>query len=670
MPAITPILTEAERAHAKGQWEEALGGYRKALMILGDGDPSNLASLYANVAEVKLAQGKPREAETSFEKALSAAPTHARSLAALAKMAVDAKEWGRAAQFERRLARTKLDDEARVDALLHVAARYANDAKDPAKAAEVLDEARAVRAKDGRILEAARVVYESLKQWKKLSDVLGSIADAEKLLHDKAQRRFEQADVLLGRLRDEPAGMLALEAALEDDPTHEKAFAAIVAVRTRRQEWRELADVYAKLVDHLVKREDVHRAWEVCKRLGQLRRDKLVDGPGALDAFVATVQLRPKDVETRAALAELYVAKGDRESALAELEAAARYEPTRAETFRRLIDLHRRLGHTDRAWLAAAALEELGGGNVDAQVLAQQFRGEGPRPSAPLGEEGWALVRAPGEDDVVEQVLDAVASIAVATKVDALKAERRLVALDPAKRQPKDSTATVVRTFAWAATVLGVESPDLFAEEATPGVAIHGLSAVQAAQPSTVFGAGEASGRGLAELSFLVARHLVFYRPSYYPLVFYPTLPELTALFLAAVKLARPELPIPTHASAAAAALRSQLAAHVTKEQRAALALAVHRLDARGGKVDLAAWMRGVELTATRMGMLLAGDLAIALDVMRPEKRAVADVSLEDRRADLLAFSASRALHEARMRLGIAARASMPPPPSSARVLG
>jgi tetratricopeptide (TPR) repeat protein len=661
LPAIEPILAQADRARDREAWDEALDGYKKALMIAGEGDPPLMASLYASVAEVKLAQGKGREAEANFEKALGVDSSHARSLSALAKMAVLAKEWGRAGQFERKVARTKGTDDAKVDALLHVAARFANDARDPSRAAEVLDEARAIRPDDPRLLEASRAVYEALRQWKKLAEVLGALADARPLLHDKAQRRFEQADVLLGRLRDEPAGIAALESALEDDPTHEKALAAIVAVRTRRQEWKGLEVLYAKLVERFAQREDAQRAWEIVKRLGQLRRDKLIDGPGAVEAFTAAVRLKPKDVESRAALAELHVAKGDRDGAIVELEACARYEPTRAATHRRLYELHRKLGHTDRAWLAATALEELKGADVDQQMLADQFRGDPPRPNALFDESEWNLLRAPGHDPVIEEVLAAIVPIAVAAKTMKLREERRLVALDPARRQSPESTATVVRMFVWASKVLDVALPDLYLLDEVAG----GIAAVQAAVPSTALGPSVMSGKKVPELAFLVARHLVYYRPEHYPLIFYPTLPDLSALLLAAVKLARPELPIPSHAAATAGALRKELAEHATEAQRKALSAAVEKVESSGGKMELASWMRGVELTAARAGLLLCGDLATALSTMRTERRAVGDLGYDERRGDLLAFTASRALADARARLGLAAKGSVPPPPGS-----
>ncbi len=661
MPAIEPILADAERAHKKGEWDAALDGYKKALMILGDKAPQAMASVYASIGEVKLAQGKEREAETSLEKALAADPSHTRALAALVKLATDAKDWKRAAGLERRAARAMTNDDKRIETFARAAELY-ESASDLRTAVQVLEEARAIRPTEPVLLTALRAGYEALRQWSKMVEVLGVMAESAPLLHDKAQRRFEQADVLLGRLRDEEVGLAVLATALEDDPTHERALAAMVAVHSRREEWRDLARVYEKLVDAFAHREDAARAWEVCKKLGLLRRDKIGDGPGALEAFTAAVKLRPKDVEARSALAELFVAKGDREAAIAELEMAARVDPSRAETHRRLFELHRRAGATDRAWLAATALEALGVANVDQGMLADQFRGEG-RPTATLDEASWALLRAPGNDPVIEAIARAVAPAAVRVKLDDLRADRRLVTLDPAKRQAAESTATLVRTFALVANVLGVKPPALYAQESVPG----GLGAVQAEEPSTLFATALGTRQKVTDLAFLVARHLVYYRPEHYVLLFYPTLAELTALVLAAVKVARPELPVPI--SPLSVKLRRELAKLTTESQKSALAVAVEELDARGGKLDLAAWLGGVELTANRAGALVAGDLSVALGVARGEERKTGDLTFEDRRGDLLAFTASRALAELRIKLGLAARASLPPPPPSAKAL-
>jgi hypothetical protein len=60
-----------------------------------------------------------------------------------------------------------------------------------------------------------------------------------------------------------------------------------------------------------------------------------------------------------------------------------------------------------------------------------------------------------------------------------------------------------------------------------------------------------------------------------------------------------------------------------------------------------------VELTAQRAGLFLCGDLVTATARLRAETRSIADLSLDERRADLLAFSASPRLARARALVGV-----------------
>ena len=79
------------------------------------------------------------------------------------------------------------------------------------------------------------------------------------------------------------------------------------------------------------------------------------------------------------------------------------------------------------------------------------------------------LLRAPGADDVVADVLRAVVDAAAKVTVDELEDAKKLVPLDPARKQSATSTVSVVRSFQWAAQVLGVEAPELYVMDSVPG---------------------------------------------------------------------------------------------------------------------------------------------------------------------------------------------------------
>jgi hypothetical protein len=158
------------------------------------------------------------------------------------------------------------------------------------------------------------------------------------------------------------------------------------------------------------------------------------------------------------------------------------------------------------------------------------------------------------------------------------------------------------------------------------------------------------TGLSTIDLAFLCGRHLTYYRPEYAALIDFPTLNELSLLMLAALKLALPAMPVPPSVGTTVTFLRNGLKTHLNADEREAMSEAVAKLDARGGRVNLQAWIRHVELTAARVGLLLSGDLRAAMTRMRSETRSVADLSVDARRLDLLSFCTTGGLASLRER--------------------
>ncbi len=658
---LDELIRKGDTSRASGAYDDALESYKLALMLTTEESELERAGIYTGIAEAKRAQDKPREAESNYEKALALMPGYKPALVALVELATGEKDFRRVAQLRKRLVDAAIDDGARVQELKRLAEVQRTELKDSRAAIESLERARTVRPDDIEMLRTLRQLYENIHRWPKVVDTLGAICTETEDARERGTLRFAQADIALGRLRDEPRGLGFLEAALEEDPTHEKALVALVAVRTRLAQWSELERVYARLIDRHAERGDAERAFDLCKRLGTLRRDKLGDGPGAVDAFSGAVKLRPNDADTRGALAELLIAKGDVAAALGELEATAAAAPTRAQTWRRLFEIHTKRGNHDRAFLAALALEELGAAELDHQLLVDQLRPEGAlRPVAALDDSAWDVrLRAAGHDAILEAMMTAVGPAAIKAKVEELEAARKLVTLDPSKKQDKTSTVTIVRAFVWASTVLGIMTPDIYVLDNVRG----DIAAAQLPVPSTAVGPDVLRGLSLADLVFLVARHLAYYRPEHRPLVFYPTLPDLTTLFFAALKLALPDVAMPT--ADAVTKLRKRIAAHITADEREALAAAAKKLDAAGGRVDLGTWIRSVELTANRAALVLSGDFHSAMKRIKGETRAIADVTAEDRRLDLIGYLASSGHADLRKQLYGRNPSQRPPPPQA-----
>lgn len=643
MPDVAPILEEAQALRAIEDWDGALAAYKKALFVVPAGAKEVQASIYASVAEVKHVQKRPAEAESNYEKALVAHPHHGRSLEGLVALATEAEDWPRLAAARRRRAEAFEDPDDRATELCLVAEIEETKLGSAEKALATLEIASVHRPGDVGILLKLRDLHTALRAWPQVVAVHDELVRLSSDVRHRGAYRFAQADVMLGRLREEPRGLAFLEMALDEDPQCDRALSALIAVRTRREEWPELAAVYERLLDRYAGLGDRDRAWEVCRKLATLRRDRLLDGPGALEAMAAAVDLRPDDAETRATLAELHAAKGDRTAAVRELEIASVHAPLRAQTYRRLVDLHRRAGRLDRAWLAATCLEDLGASDVEQELMIEQYRPDGPiKPAAAVEDAWWELLEAHGADPIASSILETVGPAAIQLRVE----ERGAPRLDERRKQDASSTASAVRTFVWAARALGITAPELYTHESA------GVAALQAAAPAVALGPSVLAGRSVQELAFLAGRHLAYYRRAVYPLVFFPTLAELSSLVLTAVRLVIPGISVPPGGSR----VQAELGARLSAEEKERLREAVAKLEARGGKLDLASWIRGVELTAHRAGLLLCGDLRIARRVMKDEARAIADLGPDAKRSDLLPWCASEAYGLLRERMGVAIR--------------
>ena len=83
--------------------------------------------------------------------------------------------------------------------------------------------------------------------------------------------------------------------------------------------------------------------------------------------------------------------------------------------------------------------------------------------------------------------------------------------------------------------------PDLYLLDDVPS----GIAAIPTATPGTALGPQVRSGMTVQQLAFLAGRHLAYYRPERYALVFFPTLADVSSLVLAAVRLVIPSITVP-----------------------------------------------------------------------------------------------------------------------------
>ena len=306
-------------------------------------------------------------------------------------------------------------------------------------------------------------------------------------------------------------------------------------------------------------------------------------------------------------------------------------------------------GDLDRQWSAAHALVFLGVASAEERALYGSLRTEGlVRPSASLSRESWQrLLVHPDQEPVVGELFAAVLSPVLLGRIAALRRDGTLARLDPATRQvPATSTLTAVRCFAWAGAILGVQVPPLH----TDPTAAETVTMVPATAPALRLGKLALSGRAPAELAFLAGEHLAYFRDDAFMRALFHSLTELEDLFLAALAIGNPALPLTAPVRARVTPIAQAIEPLLDPSQKDRLRGGFLRFVEDGGRANLQRWAGAVDATAARAGLLLASDLGAAETVLRLEDPG----HVEERIDDLLLFAVGERYAKLRKQLGVA----------------
>jgi hypothetical protein len=193
---------------------------------------------------------------------------------------------------------------------------------------------------------------------------------------------------------------------------------------------------------------------------------------------------------------------------------------------------------------------------------------------------------------------------------------------------------------------MGMKAPAIYlAPEADAAMEV-----VIAVPPALRVGARMLQGKNAVELAFHAGRALSWFRSEHFVCTLVPNVAYLEDLFLAALRIGAPALPMPREVRARVDVVKDAILPVLEPAQIASLRFHVSAFVERGGRTSLRAWARACELTACRAGVLLSGDLEGACAAVEAEPGA------PERVQDLEAFWLSDACATLRDTLGIAVR--------------
>jgi hypothetical protein len=325
-----------------------------------------------------------------------------------------------------------------------------------------------------------------------------------------------------------------------------------------------------------------------------------------------------------------------------------RRNPTDPQAHRNLHRIYSARGERDRSWCIAQCLVALGVATAEEKAEFETHRSQTLiTPRAGLSQTAWYdQLFHPEEELLTGQIFGVIAPAVLLGRVTALRRDGKLHQPKPETRQePGKATITAVRAIPWAAAILGLPQPPIFIERERDDEYEH----LPSVPPLTLVGKRVLSGRTQFEHAFLAGRHLSWYRNEHYVKTLFSAVPDLEDLFLAALVIGNPGLPIADDMKKRVTPIAQAIQPLLEAAQIDTLRGCFLRFVEEGGRTNLQRWALATEKTACRAGFLLSNDLGTALALLKTEEGDTGELG-----KDLLAFAASERYFQLRRQLGIA----------------
>ncbi|HYJ09714.1 MAG TPA: tetratricopeptide repeat protein, partial [Polyangiaceae bacterium] len=644
---------------------------RVALVTFENGSPKRAAELFSDLitrfssrmgdaerglclyryGESLRQSGELEKAKKALEESSDADPSSAAPLLSLAKIYEKEEKWAHVIKVKTRHLDVASADE-RVGLLIEIGDVSGEKLNDRALAAKSFVAALEDRPDDRKLLTKLMQLYSEDKDWNKLVEVVLRLAEFVDDPKQKVKYLHTAATITARQAGDVDRALELYEQLLALEPRFDKALNEAVELERERNNWEGVERVLRRRLDAATEADDKVAMLDSFKQLGELYETNLGLMDQAIDAYEAAQTLEPENKERAEHLGGLYATDPEKylEKAVASQALLLSQNPFRPESYKALRRLYTETKQADASWCLCQTLSVLNLAEPDEERFYKRMKSETAAPAqSTLGDEEWLMqLMHPDADTLLSGVFALIEPAVIARRSQtAQELGYDTSYLVDVTQHP----APVCQSLYYAAGVLGMPVPPAFENPNDPG----GLSFLFTHEPALVLGqTALRSDVPLQPAAFIAGQQLTYLRPGLYLRHLLASGTVLKAWLFAAIKLTSPQFPVSPELTGAVAEAMQALEAGVIGQARDHLTRVVAKLLTSGAALDLKRWVRGVDLTADRVGFLLSHDLETATQIIKASDESTSSAATEERFRELVLFSVSSQYFRLRRQLGIA----------------
>ncbi len=624
------LLEQGDATMAKKVYEGIVQKHDKALA------GSERAEVLYGLGESMRRLGEHQAAVPLLTEAAQVDPASPLPLRALAKLHEDRSEWGDVVKVKKRRLDVATGQE-RFDLLIEIGDVFLNKLSDRTLASKTYVAALEEKPDDRRLLTRLMQLYSEEKDWAKLVDVVVRLADFVEDPKQRAKYMHTAAIVSSRQMNERKQALVYYDRAIEFDPSLTKAVDEALELRRQESDHDGVERMLKLQLETAKATGDRAKLSAILDQLGELYQKFLNEPDLAVDAYEAAQAFDPENKQRGELLGELYASDLGQylDKAVKAQAQILRRNAYRVESYKLLRKLYTEAQKADAAWCLCQALSVMNLAEPDEERFYKRHKSESAAPAkAAFDVAEWDRIAHYDQDVLLTKIFALIQPVIVRSRSQPIEA------MGYDARYAIDLTMhpyPVSQTLYYAAGVLGITPPPVFQNPNDPA----GLGFLHALMPSIVLGRAAFEAQVPPQsLAFLAGRHLTYFRPGYYVRHLVPTGTGLKAWLFAAIKLCVPQFPIAPDVQGAVGDAMAAMQAEFQGPHKERLASLVSKVLQSGGSLDLKKWVASVDLTADRVGFVLAHDLSHATEVIRATEDG-ASIPVKERMKEIVLYGVS-----------------------------
>ncbi len=546
------------------------------------------------------------------------------------------------------LATIARDDERWLDLVRDTSLILFDKLRDADGAANMLRDALEEHPDNRDVLGDMLKIFYATKRFNDVVDVVLKIASLVSDSKQLARYYLTVAKIYRRELKQLDDAVSFFNKAIDADPDLEGADEALLEILYEKKDWEVLEKYYKKRIAALPKDSSSQDKLALYEPMAELLTSKMDRTKDGIMLFEAISKLDPGNIKWLEKLSDLYGWGSEyAKKAIGNQQKLLSINPARVESFRMLYRINSGEEEPDQAWCAASMLALLNQASPDERKFYRDYQLDDlPTMDSRLKEEQWKNLLYHEE---LNQNISAIFSVIG-------KAIFKNKAQEPAKFGLSIEDAIDVTTDSsdksqfvnFVAGSLGVEPPPLYLHEGQG----DGFQLLDASPHVLVAGKDASALKGRMGLAFSLGQQFTLLRPGLFVHRLVTSGTELSSWLLASIKIFVQGLPVPADLAGSVQERLAPIRQSLDASDLEKLQGYVQSFVSKAADVNLKRWARSVDYTCDRAGLLLCGDVAVAVRVMKEQIR---DKSiLADRLKALTLFTVSDEHHKLRQRLGTA----------------